>query len=99
MIGANTRPEKEVRAGAVRVAVWTNERRNRDGESFDSHRVQLERTYKDAQGNFKTTQSLELNDIPKAILALSKAYEFLTLKGEGTDGRSEIEDAFGSVRG
>ena len=84
-----TRPEKEFRAGAVRVAVWTNQRRNSDGEPFESHRVQLERTYKDAQGNFKTTQSLELNDLPKAVLALTKAYEYLTLRSEESDARPE----------
>ena len=45
---------------------------------FNGHRVLLERTYRDDQGNFKTNGSLDTNDVPDAILALRKAYEYLT---------------------
>jgi hypothetical protein len=38
--------------------------------------------YRDAQGNWKNTQYLRLNDIPKLILALQKAYEEITLNGQ-----------------
>jgi len=83
MNGVSARPEKEFRMGAVRAAVWTNPRHLANGKSFESHRVILERTYKDAHGEFKTTPALELNDIPKAILALKRIYEYcLTRKNE-----------------
>ena len=77
MTDAHSRPERDFRAGAVRVAVWTNSRLSSEGIPFNSHKVVLERTYKDSDGGFKTTGSLGLNDIPKAILALQKAYDFL----------------------
>ena len=37
----------------------------------------MQRNYKDKEGNFKHTTSFGANDIPKAILALSKAYDYL----------------------
>ena len=77
MTELQSRPEKDFRAGAVRVTVWANSRLSSEGIPFNSHKVALERTYKDSGGGFKTTGSLGLNDIPKAILALQKAYDFL----------------------
>ena len=76
MTGLSVKPEKEYKVGAVRAAIWCNPRTTSDGRQFNSHKVILERTYKDASGNFKSTSSLDVNDIPKAILALKKAYEF-----------------------
>ena len=91
MNGISTRPEMEFKVGAVRASIWSNPRHTRDGQIFQSHKVIVERTYKDMHGNFKSTGGLELNDIPKAILALKKAYEWLTVKkpephpGQGRD--------------
>ena len=39
--------------------------------------VTLQRVYKDKDGNFQHTTSFKANDIPKAVLALSKAYDYL----------------------
>jgi hypothetical protein len=41
-------------------------------------KVVIEVRYKDKTGRWKGTNSLSLNDIPKAILALQKAFEYLT---------------------
>ena len=43
----------------------------------------IDRRYKDSEGNWQSTKSLRLNDIPKAIVVLSKAYEELILKNNG----------------
>ena len=40
--------------------------------------VVLQRTYRDNNGDFQHTTSFRVNDIPKAVLALSKAYDYLT---------------------
>ena len=76
MPSISAKPEKEFRVGAVRAAIWVNPRMSFDGRSFNSHKVVIERTYKDAEG-FKSTDSLDVNDIPKAILALKQAYEYI----------------------
>jgi len=68
-------PEKKIKAGAVSVTIWKN---NSAKGSYNS--VQINRRYKDASGVWKSTGSLRENDLPKAVLALSKAYEYLVLK-------------------
>ena len=80
MIGISVKPEMEFKVGAIRAAIWTNPRQSKDGSIFHSHRVIVERTYKDMHGNFKSTHSLDTNDIPKAILALKKTYDYLMTK-------------------
>ena len=86
MPSISAKPEKEFRVGAVRAAIWVNERVSPDGRMFNSHKVVIERTYKDTEG-FKSTDSLDVNDIPKAILALKRAYEWIMCSGQ------EIETA------
>lgn len=81
-----SRPEKEFRVGAVHVTVWANPRYGADGKTWTSHRVAIDRGYKDQQGQWKNTDTLETNDIPKAILALKRAYEYLTMgKSDGAE--------------
>lgn len=72
--GGNLPVVKESR-GAIHVAVWENNHRMPDGKVFTRHRFVLERRYKDKQGNWQGTNSLELNDVPKATLALAAAYD------------------------
>jgi len=67
------RPLKQFKAGGVEVAVWDNEK----GKS-----ISMQRTYKDKNEDWKHTSSLNPSDIPKAVLALNKAYEYLTMKLE-----------------
>ncbi len=71
-------PVKKFRAGAVSATIWTNT--SKEGGTY--HTVSFERGYKDKDGAWKTTSSLRLNDLPKAALVLSKAYEYLSLGDE-----------------
>lgn len=69
-------PLKKFRAGPVVATVWNNQ--TKDGES-EYKTVSFERSYKDQEGNWKTTNSLRTNDLPKASLVLQKAYEYIAL--------------------
>lgn len=69
-------PVKKFRVGAVSCAVWQND--GKEGTKFFS--VTMDRRYKDKEGNWKSTNSLGVNDLPKAILVLQKAFEFALLK-------------------
>ena len=69
-------PVKKFSVGGVQAAVWENE--GKEGRSFYS--VSFDRRYKDKNDEWKSTSSLKANDLPKAILALQKAYEFVSLK-------------------
>ena len=73
----NNKPIANIKVGSVRASIWKNQRQNENGNSFESVKVVLDRTYKDKTGNYSSTHSLDINDIPKAILALEKAYEYL----------------------
>ena len=71
------RPEKEFSSGAIRATIWNNEAFSKDGKPISYRSVSFERSYKDKDGDWKTTSALRINDIPRATLVLNKAYEFL----------------------
>ena len=88
------RPEKNFRVGAVRAAVWPTTIVLKDGTSFDKKKVVVDRRYKDRSGEWKSTNSLDANDVPKAILALQQAYAYLMVKD---DKDKEPESAISEV--
>jgi len=79
-------PEKKFRAGAITVTVWRNET---EKGSYSS--VQLERSYKDKDNNWKKTNSMRLNDLPRASLLLNKAYEHLVMKMQESEQQVAVE--------
>jgi len=79
------KPLVNIKVGSVRAAIWKNQRQNENGNSFESVKVVLDRTYKDRSGNYSSTHSLDVNDIPKAIFALMKAYEYLMERQEESE--------------
>ncbi len=73
------RPIKTIFIGKVRAVIFRNVFQGDHGP-VDLFKVVLEIWYR-ARGSWKKTNSLSINEIPKAILALQQAYEFLmTLK-------------------
>lgn len=80
----NNTPELNIKAGSIFVAVWNNKGQNKDGQETTYQTVSFERRYVDKEDNWKSTNQLRANDIPKAIVALQKAYEHLVLtEGQG----------------
>ena len=76
-------PVKSLRAGALQVAVWENETLSEDGQPRSYRTVSFDRRYKDPKtGEWKSSNQLRVNDLPKAALLLTKAYEYLVLTGE-----------------
>lgn len=69
-------PEKKFRAGAISATVWKNQ--SKEGNEFSS--VSFEKGYKDAKGEWKSTSHLNVNDLPKALVVIGKAFEHLSLK-------------------
>lgn len=53
--------------------------------SFTLRKVVFQRHYRDNDGNWKSTHDLRVNDIPKAVIVLNRAYEFLTSNGGPED--------------
>ncbi len=71
------KPEKVFKVGAVRASVFNNTIQQR-GKDVTIAKIVIEVRYKDQAGNWKGTNSLSLNETPKAILALQMAYQWLT---------------------
>lgn len=84
-----SRPEKEFKIGAVRAAVWSNPRTTNDGRQFDSIKIAVERIYKDSDGSFKSTGRFDINDVPKLIIALNRAYEYSVLRDNANGSKRE----------
>ncbi len=72
-------PEKKLRAGAVSVTIWLNQGVGKDGQATNYRTVSLERNYMDKSGAWQSTNSFRVNDLPKAAIALQRAYEHLVL--------------------
>jgi hypothetical protein len=70
------KPEIVFKVGAVRASIFRNTI-VRAGQSISLPKVALEVRYKDKTGQWQGTNSLSLHDLPKAILALQKAFEYL----------------------
>ena len=74
-------PEKKFKAGAVTATVWKN--KTEDDKEYST--VSFERSYKDKNGEWQKTSSLRVNDLPKAAMVISKAYEFLAMSEKGAE--------------
>ncbi len=79
-------PEQRFKVGPCVASVFTNEVVTTDGNRV-LRNVALQKLYKDKAGEFRYTTSFGTNDLPKAILALMKAYNYLV----SSDQPSETE--------
>ena len=88
--GRDNKPVKKFQAGAISAALWPNKMTLKDGRQIETLSVTLDRRYRDSDGEWKSSGSLKEADIPKAMLVLAKAYEFLTSGAEtSVDGAQE----------
>ena len=70
------KPETTFKVGAVRASIFRNVIQ-KNGRSIPLPKVVIEVRYKDKTGQWQGTNSLSLNDLPKAVLALQKSFEYL----------------------
>jgi hypothetical protein len=83
------KPEISFKCGSCDAAVFENEILA-GGKTIKVKKVSFQKRYKNSDGEWKNTYSLDVNDIPKTILALSKAYEYLMLSDKSTEGANSI---------
>ena len=89
-----SKPEIVFKVGAVRASVFRNTI-EKGGQSIQMPKVAIEVRYKDKAGQWQGTNSLSINDLPKAILALQKAYEYLMEhKDSKRSGSSSVSDIY-----
>ncbi len=73
-------PKKKFRAGPISATIWENSGKNQQGEPNKYNTISLERVYQDKEGNWKSTNSFRLNDLPKAHAVLQRVYNDLVVK-------------------
>jgi len=90
---ANQKPQKVFQNGSCRAALFTNTVK-KNGHDIEIPKVSIAKRYKASDGTWQSSGSLDTNDIPKMIAALSRAYQHLTSNdsdwGNGDD--QHLED-------
>lgn len=71
-------PEKKFRCGGVAATIWKNNAK-KDGKDIEFFSVNIERSYKDKDGNWQKTNSFGVNDLHKVSVVAEKAFSFLLL--------------------
>ncbi len=74
-------PEKTFNQGSCSAAIFANEIKQ-NGKTAIIRNVAIQKSYKDKDGNWKSTNSYAVSDLPKLVLVATKAYDYLTLKKE-----------------
>src|SRR3972149_4479515 len=97
-----SKPERVFKMGAVRASVFRNTFQ-RDGKTVPIRKVVIEVRYRDKNGEWKGSNSLSLNEVPKAITALQQAFEYLLSEDAREHGfehseSSEAPGQFGPVK-
>ncbi len=73
------KPERVIRIGAISGSVFVNEIETEGGKK-SIRAVKFERRYKDSEGEWKSTTSFTLADLPTAIAVLGRALEYVADK-------------------
>jgi hypothetical protein len=90
-----SKPETVFKVGAVRASVFQNTI-EKNGQSIQLPKVVIEVRYKDKSGQWQGTNSLSINDLPKTILALQKAFEYLMERKDiGQQKKPAVSDLYG----
>ena len=84
-------PEVSIKCGACRASVFVKEIDRGGGVTGTVKNVSFQKRYLDANDKWQSTNSLNVNDIPKAILALQKAYEHIML-GNAQNKTEDVEN-------
>lgn len=87
--GSKNLPEAKFKAGAISATVWKNAG-VRDGQAVEFRTISIDRRYMDKNNAWQSTSSMRLNDLPKAVVVLQRAYEFLVLKEQDNSGEAAI---------
>lgn len=73
-------PEKKFSTGALTATIWENQGKNKEGNDVNFKTVSFQRRYMGKNGEWQSTNTPRINDLPKASLVLQKAYEYIVMK-------------------
>ena len=73
----NNSPEKIIMVGQCRVSIFRN-LVLKDGKEIELPKVVLDIRFRDKTGRWRSTSAMTPRELPKAILALQQAFEYLS---------------------
>ena len=88
-----TQPLTKFRAGSVSAALWENEV-TVNGRKVTMLKASVERRYKDADGQWKSSGSFSRNEIPFVIYCLQKSFDHIIAAQQEEDGSVEEETVY-----
>ena len=71
------KPEKSFTNGSCKATVFRNEI-EQQGKMVSIPKVVISRSYLDKKGQWQTTNSYNVNDLPKLMFIAVRAYDYLT---------------------
>jgi len=86
----SNQPKARFKHGSITASIFENEVK-KNGNSFTVSKVVLQKSFLDKNEHWQTTSSLDTNDVPKAIMALTKAYDFVTRSEAKGDSKEPTE--------
>lgn len=81
-------PDIVFKHGRCSAAVFSKEI-SRGEKTFQAKSVSFQKRYLDKNGEWQTSSYLDVNDLPKAVLVLQKAFDYLTSGGHREEENEE----------
>ncbi len=88
------KPEKKFQCRGIEASIFENEVNQHGKPPLRIKKVSFQKRYKAPEG-WKSTNSLDVNDLPKAILVLQLAYEYLVLSPQTSEEKDSPENGLG----
>ncbi len=82
------KPEKVFMAGPIQASIFMNERMVK-GVGKDIPSIAFQKRYQE-NGEWKSTTSLNTNDLPRAALVLYQAYSYLVSRKKVNEDQDEL---------
>ena len=79
-------------AGQVSAALWENEISTGNGKQATMLKATLQKRFKDRDGAWKSSTSLNRNEIPLAVYCLNKCFQFMIEEQRGSDDGDSVEE-------
>lgn len=76
------KPEKKFRAGQITATIWSNKQKGKNDIEFDAKSVVIEKSFKDKEDEWQSTNSFYPSDLDKVLLVAAKAQEYLLMSKE-----------------
>ena len=73
------KPRKTFRAGSIRASIWDNEITLQSGEKIVVPRICVERRYKNAEGEWTSSNYFNTNELGKLQAVIRAAFDYLVL--------------------